>query len=66
MGDVMWNRLYRTSIFAGIRFPDGHNYEDVMTTWHLMKKLAENGGTVADMPQAFLVCQAHLHRFQVE
>lgn len=31
-GSVVWNKLYRKALFAGIRFPEGHVYEDVATT----------------------------------
>ena len=46
-GDAAWNKLYRANLFASLRFPDGHNYEDVATTWKIMKNLAENSGTVS-------------------
>ena len=49
-GDVVWNKLYRTNLFASHRFPDGHNYEDVATTWKLMKDLAAEDGTVCRLP----------------
>ena len=46
-----WNKLYRITCFTGIRFPDGHNYEDGMTTCRLMKRLAENNGRVAALAE---------------
>ena len=49
--DAMWNKLYHAGCFDGIRFPDGRNYEDVATTWRLMKSLAENGGKIAVVPK---------------
>ena len=50
--NAMWNKLYRHSCFSGIRFPDGHNYEDISTTWKLMQKLAESDGLVVELPEA--------------
>ena len=44
--EVVWNKIYRSDCFDQFHFPDGHNYEDVFTTWKLMKKLADEGGTV--------------------
>lgn len=43
---VAWNKLYCSECFKDIRFPDGKNYEDVFTTWKLMKNLSEDGGSV--------------------
>lgn len=51
--DVVWNKIYRRECFSGIRFPEGFAYEDIATTWVLMKKLAENGGTIASLSQVF-------------
>lgn len=31
-----WNKLYRKSLFDVIRYPEGHNYEDVATTHKLI------------------------------
>lgn len=45
--DTVWNKLYQTAVFSEVRFPDGHNYEDVATTWKIMKVLAYNAGTIA-------------------
>lgn len=49
--DLAWNKLYRAELFSEIRFPDGRNYEDVGTTWRLMKILSETGGTAAVWPE---------------
>ena len=46
LGDVVWNKLYLTGCFSGVRFPDGHNFEDVATTWKMMMRLAKTNGTV--------------------
>ena len=45
-GSVVWNKLYCVECFRDIRFPDGHNYEDVAIIWKIMKNLAESGGMV--------------------
>lgn len=45
-----WDKLYRAGCFEEIRFPVGRNYEDISTLWKLMKRLSENGGTVAVLP----------------
>lgn len=50
-GDVAWNKLYRASCFGDSRYPDGHNHEDVGTTWKIIKRLSENEGTVAFLPE---------------
>ena len=47
---VIWNKLYRRSCFSGIHFPDGHNYEDISTTWKLMQKLVESDALVVELP----------------
>ena len=48
--DVVWNKLYCANVFATLRFPDGHNYEDAATTWRIMKDLASEGGIVSILP----------------
>ena len=45
-GNVVWNKFYRAECFRDIRFPDGHNYEDIAVVWKIMKNLAESGGMV--------------------
>ena len=52
-GDVMWNKLYRRECFQNIRFPDGHNYEDVATTWKIMKTIAQSSGIIVVLPETF-------------
>ena len=44
--NVVWNKLYRAECFTDIRFPDGHNFEDIATTWKIMKNLAEHDRAV--------------------
>ena len=51
LGNAAWNKLYRAECFRDLRFPYGHNYEDVVVAWKLMKGLAENGGVVAALPE---------------
>ena len=35
---VVWGKLYRSTLFDGIRFPEGFNYEDGRTTYRLFQK----------------------------
>ncbi len=51
-GVIVWNKLYLDGCFSNIRFPEGHNYEDVSTTWKIMKHLAETGGTAAVLSES--------------
>lgn len=48
--DVVWNKLYKIECFDGIEFPDGQNYEDVSTTWRILKKLSEKDGVAVIIP----------------
>lgn len=48
--DVVWNKLYLAECFLGIRFYDGHNYEDVSATWKIMTRLAKTNGTAVVLP----------------
>lgn len=34
----VWNKLYRRELWREIRFPDGHNYEDVDTMYRILDK----------------------------
>ena len=49
--EVAWNKLYKQDCFSGIRYPEGHNFEDVSTTWKIMKRTAEKKGTIAACPE---------------
>lgn len=33
-----WNKIYKLSLFSGIRYPEGHLYEDIIPTYLLFKK----------------------------
>ena len=48
--DVIWNKLYRCTLFSEQRFPEGRNYEDVFVTHRIMKRLAGDGGTAVRIP----------------
>ncbi len=48
-GNVAWNKLYQATCFQNIRYPDGHNYEDVATTWRILNNLAEKGGKLTSL-----------------
>ncbi len=37
-GDVLWNKLYRKKLFAGIRFPQGMCYEDAYVMHQLFER----------------------------
>ena len=50
--DVVWNKLYLSECFLGIRFYDGHNYEDVSVTWKIMTRLAKTKGTAVVLPDS--------------
>ncbi|MBO6307893.1 MAG: glycosyltransferase family 2 protein [Oribacterium sp.] len=43
----VWNKLYRSELWKTIRFPDGHNYEDIETTLHIVDVC--NNVTVIDL-----------------
>jgi hypothetical protein len=49
--EVVWNKLYSSDCLSELSFPDGHNYEDVFTTWKRMKKLADKRGTVVSIQE---------------
>jgi len=50
-GNEVWNKLYSSDCFTIIRFPVGQNFEDVAVTWRIIKKLAENEGTITALPE---------------
>lgn len=50
--NVVWDKLYLAGCFSGVRFPDGHNYEDVSITWKMMRRLAKSNGTVVVLSES--------------
>lgn len=36
--NYVWNKIFRRSLFSGIRFPINRNYEDIATTYKLVAK----------------------------
>ena len=36
LNTMVWNKLYRKSLWNGIRFPDAHNYEDIDTVLRVL------------------------------
>ncbi len=44
----VWNKLYRCSLWDGIRFPEGRVYEDICTTYRLFDK----AGLIEIIPNA--------------
>ena len=47
-GDVVWNKLYRVTCFSRIRFPENQRYyEDLSTTWRIIKDISDSNGSVA-------------------
>ena len=49
-GNIVWNKFYRAKCFSKIRFPDGYNYEDVSTTFRVIKEAVDNGGSLTSLP----------------
>ena len=45
---VLWNKLYRASLFEDVRFPQGRQHEDEFVTWRLLWA----AGTVATSDEA--------------
>ncbi len=41
IGQTVWNKLYRRSLFDGIRFPEGAIYEDIRTTYRILSKATQ-------------------------
>lgn len=48
--DNVWNKLFRSACIFDIRFPDGRDFEDVATTWKILKKLTECNGSMHILP----------------
>ena len=36
--NVAWDKLYKSSLFKNVRYPEGYNYEDIRTTYKLFQK----------------------------
>ena len=36
---AVWDKLYRKELWNNIRFPEGHVYEDVLTTCHVLERV---------------------------
>ncbi|MBQ7670538.1 MAG: glycosyltransferase family 2 protein [Clostridia bacterium] len=53
IGNLITNKLHLADCFKGIRFPEGHIYEDVAVTWRETDNLAKNNGTVVVLPDKF-------------
>ena len=45
-----WDKLYRADLFADVRFPDGHVFEDIATTHRLVMR----AGRVACVPNSLV------------
>jgi hypothetical protein len=35
---AVWNKMYKRELWSGIRFPDGHDFEDVLTIFLIMER----------------------------
>ena len=44
---VAWNKMYRRELFGNIKYPEGENYEDTLTTYKLYAE-AKNVAYIAD------------------
>ena len=53
-GEVVWNKLCRIGCYEGIRFPEGHAYEDLIVVAKIIKTLSERGGTVVKLSEDFI------------
>ncbi|MBQ6235019.1 MAG: glycosyltransferase family 2 protein [Clostridia bacterium] len=47
LGYVAWNKLYRKRLFSGVRYPEGRNFEDILTT-HRLLGFAEKAVCIPD------------------
>jgi len=36
LGYMAWNKLYRKELFSSIRYPEGRDYEDILTTYKIL------------------------------
>ncbi len=39
----VWNKIWRSNLFSEIRFPEGHSFEDVATTYKLVRNATVTG-----------------------
>ena len=46
VGPMQWNKIYRKALFTNIKYPEGHKYEDVGTTY----KLIEASNSIIGIP----------------
>lgn len=37
----VWNKIYRNALWDDVRFPDGHVYEDLLTTYRIMNRIGK-------------------------
>lgn len=50
IGSVVWNKIYRKTIFDGLRFPEGRYYEEYATTYQIILKCK----TIACIPKVLV------------
>ena len=49
LSQAVWNRIYRAELWNGLRFPDGHVYEDLAVAWPLLDRI----GCLCVVPDVF-------------
>lgn len=49
-GNAAWNKLYKVSLFSGIRYPEGRWFEDISTTY----KLFARAESLVDIPNVLV------------
>ena len=55
IGSTAWDKMYKASLWEGIRFPEGHVYEDTRTTYRVFQK-AQRIQTIPDV-----LCRYRIH-----